>query len=458
MGSIFLKDFSLGLDSRRLPETVGAGFLIKASDCHIDRGGQIEQRAAFVPAYDLEPGRTVGLAATADGLVTFGSGAEPTLPAGVSYQQLAHGARTLQRVMSWDVFLRKLYVAVRYDDAARMHFYDGVKVADWDGADPAYVPGDYVLTYDRKMYAVFYSAIGDATAWLSGTGHGFTDMGSEVSGAEKLNAIAPYQGFLSVLGDKVTLVYFFDADPANNKKIQVLQNIGSSLPLGATQFGDADLFFPDSSGIRSLRARDSSNAAATDDVGVAVDKDVVAKLRSMTDEERSRVIGLIEPTDNRFWLICKDLIFVYSYFPGSKVRAWSTYSPGFAIDDAVVYRERVWLRSGDTVYVYGGADGALQYDAAPAEAWTAYLDAEKPTVKKPWSSLDVACRGAWEVRAGMDPSNLEASDKLATVDTTTYSLERLPLQGESTHVSLRFKAAAPGEKTVSAAVIGYEGK
>lgn len=461
-GEIHIREFTSGLDTRRLPETTGPGFLIRGQDVHINRGGEAEQRPAFVLSYALEPGRTVGLAADNDGLIVFGSGAAPTLPAGIAYQELALGVLTLERVMSWDLAAGLVYAAVRYDDGTKAHFYDEVQVVDFDpsGAGADYAPGDFVLTYDTKMYAlsgsaVHFSAIEDFDEFDAGTGFGFVDMAGVAGEAKQLTALAPYQNNLAVFAPRIILIYYFDVDPTLSTKVQVLNNIGTGSPLSVTQFGDADVFFLDTSGVRSLRARDSSNAASTSDVGVLIDKAVLDKVRTLTDEEKSRIIGLIEPTDNRFWLIIKDQIFVFSYFEGSKVRAWTVYNPGFAVDDAVVFQGRVYLRSGDSIYTYGGLGDVPVYDATEAEIWLPYLDAEKPTTEKDWTNVHVACVGEWEVRVAARPTNLDISDKVATVTATTFGDDPIPVNMRSTHLSLRFKAAAPGYKAISAAVLNY---
>ena len=75
MGSIWIKEFTGGLDARRLPETSPGGTLIRAVDGHITRGGEFEQRARFVRYADLPAGATKGLAATATGLFVFGEAA-----------------------------------------------------------------------------------------------------------------------------------------------------------------------------------------------------------------------------------------------------------------------------------------------------------------------------------------------------------------------------------------------
>ena len=47
MGTVWVREFTGGLDARRLPETTAGGVLIRARNGHISRGGEFEKRAAF---------------------------------------------------------------------------------------------------------------------------------------------------------------------------------------------------------------------------------------------------------------------------------------------------------------------------------------------------------------------------------------------------------------------------
>src|SRR5690606_16967432 len=113
----------------------------------------------------------------------------------------------------------------------------------------------------------------------------------------------------------------------------------------------------------------------------------------------------------RFWLCFPDIIFVFSYFPNGKVSAWTTYLPvdsegtSFTIDEAVVFGRRVYLRSGDVIYVYGGLDSGsgLTYDSTIAKCWLPYFDADSPSEKKQWQGIDVALEGTWAFYAAEDP-------------------------------------------------------
>lgn len=684
MGTIWVREFTGGLDTRRMPETTPGGVLIQGLDGHITRGGEFEKRAAFVATYTLPAGQTVGLAKQRVGLVVFGDGPTPAgLDAGVSYQQLQHpdGDQALVSVPSFDLFGGKIYAVGVFADGTRHHFYDGVRVTDWfdgrarasfqitdggeniavaaqgsfnisggtlgggneitdvtvngvsivsgaiahtgddettadavaaditatvsvpdytafaagsqvvivavdpgvaangrvvavnpggdvtvdaiqnmaggsasttsfvtsvtidgvlataapvvwsvsnsataaavaaeigsaisspeysaisvddtvviladdagtaangrvvtvaygggleitpatgivmaNGADlgDAFEPGPFVKTIGAKMYSVsgpnlHGSGIQQPTKWTTdAVGAFFTDMSSYSSGSEELKAVANYQKNIAIFAETNIQIWFVDPDPSLNTQSQVLNNTGTVSARSVTQFGDNDLFYLNESGLRSLRARDSSNAAATTDIGVPVDTLITEVLRGLDAQSRDKIFGLIEPQEGRFWLIIKDQIFVFSFFSGAKVSAWSLYEPGFDVDEALVFNKRVYLRSGDTIYVYGGIGNEIVYDDLEAVAQIPYLDADDPTREKQWQGFDAAAEGTWKVYAAMDPQNLAAKDKLATFTGSTYGQHRFPAMGASTHISLIFKSQGEGPAKLGSAVIIYQ--
>lgn len=336
-----------------------------------------------------------------------------------------------------------------------------------------YQPGDFVRTVGQKVYSVagpnlHFSGIKTPTKWTTyAVGAGFIDMSSENSSSDPLTAVARYQDLLAVFSDRVIQTWFIDPDPALNRHAQTMENTGTSSPRSVTNFGDADVFYLDESGLRSMRARDSSNTASTNDIGVAVDSLITAKLATLSPAERRQVVGLIEPTGGRFWLVMKDQIFVFSFFGGSKISAWTTYDTTYRLDgetvvfdvtDAVVLDRRVYLRSADEILVYGGSSGDLVHDDTEAEAWLPYLDANDPTRKKQFSALDVALRGVWRVAAAMTPDDEAIEDDVAVATRTTYNIDgAIPFQHWATHVSLRLRTQGVGPHTLSACVIHYEG-
>jgi hypothetical protein len=683
VGAIWVKEFTGGLDTRKMAVTAAGGVLIEAVDGHITRGSEFKKRLAFVAAYTLPAGATKGMANTTGGLVVFGHGAPPAMPVGVTYQQLQHPGASiipLVRVLSTDLFAGKIYAVAEFADGTRHHFYDGVYVSDWfdgrarasfrvtgggpipathasgsfevtggtagggsvtniqidgvsiisgtvghtgnnattaaaiaaainshtsvpdytatasgqtvtvtaaatgpgpngkaivgtltgnmtagnpvnmsGGADAtssrlvalqvngieiidshvywttshtataaaiaaeinsyasspeytatavddqvniiaatpgtgpngfgvsfgtldglvltpttglvlsggatsagSFVPGTFVYTLGSKVYsaagpALHFSGIQQPTKWQTSTvGAGFVDMSVQASGSEELTAIAKYQSLLAIFSKRNIQVWQVDSDPNSNRQVQVLNNTGTESPHSVTQVGDDDIYYLNASGLRSLRARDASNAASTTDIGVPVDSVIVEKLRTLTEIERAQVRGLIEPQDGRFWLILKDEIFVFSYFAGSRISAWTKYLPGFAISDALVFQRRVYVRSGDTIYVFGGLSGT-QYDSTVAVARLPFLDANAPARSKSWQGYDAAVEGAWDVRASFDPARPDAYDEIGVVFRTSYSDGgAFPIQGRSTHCSLTFRSRGSGGAKLGAVVLHHD--
>lgn len=475
MGNVWIREFSGGLDVRRLRETSPGGTLIRAIDCHINRGGEIEQRADFVPVYNLPPG-TKGLAASPTGLVVFtGSTGVAGMPAGVTAQALnwpLGGA--LERVLHTTLFNGQIAAIGQFANVVTgfttYTFINGVRITDANV--PPFRAGSSnpaaLLTAVQKLHIgagpdLFFSAINDGTDFGAGAGagDGFFSVSTHARGMEVLTGLAPYSEYVVAFSRRATVVFYLDPDPNLNRRAQVLNNTGAFGPRCIVEFGDQDIFYLDPSGIRSLRARDSSNSAATTDIGSPIDALVLDQIDSLPLDTIQRAVGIIEPRDGRFWLAIKDRIWVFSFFTSSKISAWSEYRPGFDVDDMVEFEGRIYVRSGDTIYAYGGIGPKPQYSASvQAEAWLPYLDADQPSREKWIAGIDAAVRGTWEISLGFDVNNIDASDKIATISRSTFGEGTIPAEGSGTHMSLRFVCKAPESPTapgiVSSALINFD--
>lgn len=471
MPTIWIREFTGGLDVRRLHETSPGGTMMRGIDCHITRGGEIEQRADFVPVYSLPVGLTKSLAFTPAGLVVFGHQAAPTLPAGVTYQRLQHpNGEALVRVPFFALYKSRIQAIGEFADGSRFLFYDGARVTD--ASAPPTVDNslpNVLLTHTEKMYVgsgetLFFSAVGNSADYGAGAGvgDGFIVMSTHAEGSEDITGLGRYDELMAVFSRRTIQTWFVDPDPSLNRQAQVLNSTGCVAPRSVTQFGDGDLFYLDLSGIRSLRARDSSNSAATTDIGSPIDPIVLDLREQLGEAALANAVGVIEPRDGRFWMAVNDRIYVFSFFSASKVSAWSEYRPGFVVEDMLAWDDKVWIRSGDTIYAYGGTGVAQQYsDDVQAEVWLPYLDANEPFREKHVHGLDLAVRGAWSVALAMDPNNLEAEDEVARVNLTTYGHTRIDAVGGGTHLSLRFRSLAPASATkpaiLGSAVIHFSG-
>lgn len=457
MGSIWIREFKGGLDTRKMPETSPGGTLIEATDCHITKGGEIEQRAAFVPVWSAPANACVGLAATPDEFYVFGhSVAAPAgLPANFIYQQLEHPTgEALIAIPDWAVFGNDMAPIGRFANDDRYVFVDGVRVDDANA--PPNVAGSpkprAILTQNQKLNVgagpiVFFSALRDGTDFGAGagTGDGFRDNSFEI-GRTSVRGLHAYERDTVVAFEDQVIIWSFDPDPDESLPLQHLVGIGTFAARSLIGLY-GDVLLAHRTGVRSLRARDSSGSAAATDIGTAVDSLFADQYATLTDDQRNIACSVVEPLSGRRWVSLGDKIFVLSYYPESKVSAWTVYEPGFVVDYMVVFEERIYVRSGEDFYVYGSVSGPYSFEGVEARASLPYLDANVPAQVKKMTGIDAAVEGTWEVRAALDPRNLAASDKVATIYQTTFPDNSIPYSVESTHISLQFIGKAP--KSVS---------
>ncbi len=192
------------------------------------------------------------------------------------------------------------------------------------------------LTYKNKLNVLFgntwaFSAVGQPTQFndLAAVGNGFVTLTDAYSESDTAQAIAPYQGKLAVFGQNNIQIWQVDADPNNYQLVQVLENVGTFAKLSARAFGELDVFFLHRTGVRSLRVRDASNNAYMTDIGSPIDTLIQTQLAAGSATERGAACSIIEPTDSQYWLFLKDTIYVLSYFPTSKITAWSSFLPTY---------------------------------------------------------------------------------------------------------------------------------
>lgn len=459
MSYVLVENFSAGVDQSR-PIFVGTpGTLWEGINGHISRGGDFEKRKAFVDTYTLPVG-TFGMAAANNTLYVFGGGTDPGVPSGVTYQQLAHpSASAMTELLSVTVFDGFIYAVAKYLDGSVHHFYNGARVADWDGGSglPA-IKGDVVLTMKKKIYAcannlLYYSGVNTPAGWDStpstgDVGAGFLNMSNHQEGAGTLTGLGVYQDKLTVFSPNVTQLWFVADDDAANFPAQTLLETGTRSPRSVRGYGDIDLFYLSDTGIRSLRARDSNNVAGVQDVGTPIDPVVTTFMDSLTETQIRRACTTVDPRDARFWLALGNRIFVFSYYPSKKISAWTWYEPGFQIDDMVSLNKRVHVRSGNKVYVYGGSTGQV-YDSCRVTAQLPFMNNGKPGHYKTFTGMDVSAVGSWDARVLMAPDDMTQYVDFGELSGVTWPQENTAGVGMATHVAPQFVNEAAGPASLS---------
>ena len=328
--------------------------------------------------------------------------------------------------------------------------------------------GGFVRAFDNQMHALsddrwHNSEIGDPADWTAANGNaGLRVLSNHSRGAEELVAIAPYFDNLAVFGLDVIQIWKTDPSPSNYSRVQILNNTGTISGKSVVEIGDSDVFYLSRSGIRSLRARDSSNSAHVGDIGNPIDTLILDVIMNDIDSAKTAV-GIVDPRDGRYLLAMGSKVYVFSYFPSSNISAWSVYEHGFTDSNGDVEPITAWAfdgtellcRAGDKIFSLGGAKNN-EYDSCQVTIQLPFLDAGKPATNKMWTGLDAVCSSDWLISVGTDPTDITQYETAATVNKPTYGMGRVSLSSTSTHIALRLVNSKEGPATLGNCAVHYE--
>jgi hypothetical protein len=327
--------------------------------------------------------------------------------------------------------------------------------------------GTFILVHKKRLYSTAnsllrYTKINTFTDWTTTTvpasDAGQINMSSESEGTEQLLAAAPYNGFVAVFSANSVRIWSLESDAEENALEQVLDNTGTLAPQSVVSYGETDVFYLDESGIRSIRARDGYDAGYVSDVGNAIDDFVRETMTAAGPTVVSRATGVIDPVDGRYMLAVSNKVFVLSFFPGSKITAWSYLSPGVTFSKMVRAGRRLMARAGDTIYVYGGLDGTTYPNANEFQTVveTPFMSANDPAALKYLQGFDIACTGDWQVEVLVDPNDTTKKVDVGVVNRVTYHLPKIKLPGHTSHIAFRFTASGAGNAKIFTAAIHYD--
>ena len=315
---------------------------------------------------------------------------------------------------------------------------------------------EIILTFSSKMYAaggslVNFSGVNRPDLWnrdnQTVVGAGFINASNQDGGSDEVTGLEIYQGSMAIFAPNAVQIWQMSDDPAANVLLQTLRNTGTLSPRSTRSFGSLDVFYLASSGIRTLRARDNTNTAYASDIGTPIDTFVQEYIATLTADQIERAVSVIEPLDERYWLALGERIFAFSYFPTSKISAWSYLEPGFEISDMVRIGDRLYVRSGDTIYLYGGADNTTFPDAgemAPVVE-TSFFDANRVAHKKQWSQYDQGALGTWDVYILPDPNNDARMVAVGSIVDTTYHTADISKHLKTSHAALKLTCTSAGD-------------
>lgn len=465
MAVFVTENFAAGIDTRKHPLTAPAGTLRQLKNCHITPGGEVEKRLAFVEAFVVAGTLAKSLMRVGAVIYVVSPG---VAPADGTFGDLIlrhiEAAGVTGELLDWDVFDGRLYFTT----------IDGTTVKHWfqsavDGKIAAEVPdgkGRFVRTYQSKIYScsgsnIYFCVVGDPTDWTTTTeGAGFINAATNDAEAVDLQGIEVYYDKLAFFSSRAIQIWKMDPDPELNVQEQTIRSIGVAGRATPRQYGAGDVLFLSPSGVRSLQARDSSNAASVSDVGSPIDTEIQRKVAQATQETLTGTRTVLEDLTGRFWMMFQDEIWILSLFPGPRVSAWSRYMPTTAGDVPFTPVELtdsggyICVRSADDkIFVLGGADRQT-YDDAEAEVQTSYLDLGRPVVWKQLRGFDAALTGLWSLDASYDPDNVQW-ERIAVMPKSTYNQQSIPMQGLTPCVSLKLKTRSASRAVLANVAVHY---
>jgi len=341
----------------------------------------------------------------------------------------------------------------------------GSGLATWYGAYefPAEC-GTILFTTNSKVYQLAgsilsFSAVGNPMLWdaTNDAGAGSINMANHSSGNDELTGIETFQGSTAVFSRRAVQIWTTTEDPDNNAYKQTLKNTGTRSQGSVLSFGDVDVFYLDETGIRSVKARSGTNAGFVSDIGVPIDTYVRDITKNVSEATLRAALSCIEPIDGRFMLFIGDRVLVFSYFPSAKMTGWTSYTTEFTSEALSVLDNRVYIRAGNTIYLYGGDTGEV-YDDCEVTVELPFINGGKPGTMKVVSGMDIISQGSWEVTARIDPR--EGAESLV-VDYGTLSgvtvQDGMSAGGVTTpFIAPRLINQQDGPVTLSQVIIHYE--
>lgn len=315
------------------------------------------------------------------------------------------------------------------------------------------------FVYKKRIYGVAnsllrYSAISAPSDWTTATpasGSSFINMNSDSEGSERLTAIEQYQTYVGIWSRRQLRLYALNTDATTNTFIQTLQNTGTVAPRSVLAYGNTDVFYLDQTGIRSVKARDASNAAFVSDIGTKVDTYVKEYRATISVESVQRAFSIVDPVDGRFWLSIGSKIFVLSYYPSQQIQGWSHYDMPGNVDGMVVAFDSIYVRVGDTIYLYGGITGQTYplENEQIAIVETGFLSANEPANMKTMLGFDMACTNEWLVQCLPDPRDETKMITIGRIYEPTYGDDNVAADARGGLMAFKFTCSRAGAASLS---------
>lgn len=323
--------------------------------------------------------------------------------------------------------------------------------------------GTYGLVHNSRIYIVannivVYCALNNFDDFHTGVGtedgYGFFAPSND-SGNSQLVGLGKFQGRAAILAREDIATYFLPADATQGEIDQLIENTGTVAPGSVQSYGSHDMFYLDETGVRSLQPRDSSNAPFVSDVGSLIDEYVKEIRGSVAPATVINAASIIDPIDGRYWLAIGDKILTFSGFRDRKIVAWTVQDTDVTPTAFARIGRDVYMRAGDSIYRYGGADGE-QYVSDTCVFETAFMDCGTPGTHKKFTGFDFSCKGLWEVKVMTDPEDDTKALTVCRVSSPTLNKLHINFQFEAAIFAIRATSLAEGPASFSKIIAHFK--
>lgn len=526
----FLVDnFNGGMDVRRNTASPAGGTVREIRNAFVNRGGEIERRRKW---YELEKlttnnrlaanqQRTIGPIKSfrADG-VYFLTHTEPGVDAdwtavgnGVEDQDnnyffgvygmgsTAPAVEDFNRVLSTSFFTDQMIVSYSNVQTTSnsvtatldVNFSSNVSVPDTavaiagvDGGFPsgaAAVLGDHLSKF-TTLFGVgpnnftLRKHVTDAPETVTGTGAGTFDIRGQGSAVGRPLAITEYFSQVALFCEYGVQFWSVDPDPALFSYGRSIEGESVRGIRTVNGYTNGDVIYMSNTGIRSLRARDSSNFAVSTDVGSPIDSIILEKQKAhpylplLAISEVHYGLGQV-------WFFLGSEVYVLSDYRGSGIAAWAVFdlpdhddakeyaayvldasnnANGWAMDVARL-GETICLRMGtEEVFTYGvtDVDSAIHYDSTyTTTVLTHYFGVQDPFTDKVFNSVDVTASGTWTIEYSLDPEN-ETWVEIYSGDGLTHGLADIKIDMTAQLIAFRLTTTSASAASLSQIAVHYD--
>lgn len=425
----------------------------------------------------------IGNRTSAHGYTAFATGAVVTIQAAVGFGATANG-RVVAVAVTGDVIagktdfvggVTKINAVTQVNKLTFGGTYEANDLFTVTINGLAYVAtgkasgtGSSAFTYKQRMWSVagtlfLGSKLNDPSNWSdSAAASGFVqiDASNESEGSERLVCVGQYSNYAVVFGRSQIRLYTISTDAAEISFYQSLDNTGTFAQRSVLAYGNNDVFYLDPTGVRSIRARDVLNAAYVNDVGTAIDPFVHEHLRTLAIDTIARAVSVVEPVDGRYWLAVDNRIYVLSYFPSSKVTAWSYYELPVKIEDFVRDSAKLYVRGNDDkIYLYGG-DSGEEYPADNEQIVRVelpFLSADSPATQKMLVGMDIAINNEWLVKMLPDPNKETIEQTIGKLTRNSFHEPHIPITARTSHFAFTLECSNAGYASLSGLLIHFQG-